>query len=85
MPYKNKVHNKVLGGQTREIIGNVLKITSEERNRGALLIKLSKIQERVEAATGVNSSSVKRIAKESKQVESGVIFYTQQVNAWKKL
>lgn len=71
MEFKSKVRNRVLSGQSREIINCIVKFMKEEAEAGHVLIPLSKVQERVAKATGVCLRTIKTIAHESKEIDQG--------------
>ncbi|XP_050299213.1 uncharacterized protein LOC126738106 [Anthonomus grandis grandis] len=71
MPFQTSLKNKVLTGQSREIISNLLNFMQAEAVAGEVSIPLEKVQERVAAATGVSIRSIRRIKKEATLVTSG--------------
>ncbi|KAJ8948821.1 hypothetical protein NQ318_013473 [Aromia moschata] len=71
MEFKSKVKNKVLSGQSREIIHSVLKFMKEEANVDGFVIPLAKVQERVAKATGVSIRTIKTIAQEARIIDHG--------------
>jgi hypothetical protein len=71
MAFKSKVRNKFLTGQSREIISSLLQFMTLEARKNAPIIALSKVLERVTAATGVSIRTLRRIKQEKKQVDNG--------------
>ncbi|KAG5876616.1 hypothetical protein JTB14_010106 [Gonioctena quinquepunctata] len=67
--FKSQVKNKVLSGQSRELVANLIKFMREEATRKYFIIPVSKVTERVVAALGVSKRSVERISKEMKMVQ----------------
>ncbi|KAG5880910.1 hypothetical protein JTB14_010718 [Gonioctena quinquepunctata] len=67
--FKSQVKNKVLSGQNRELVANLIKFMREEATRKYFIIPVSKVTERVVAALGVSKRSVERISKEMKMVQ----------------
>lgn len=69
-PIQSKLKSKVIHSQAREIISNVYLFMKREAEAGSA-INLKKIGERVAEATGVSESSVRRIIRETKKIDSG--------------
>lgn len=76
MEFQSKLKNKVLNGQAREIVANVIAFMRRERmeaggNVPVTMPNLKKVMERVAMATGVSRSTVRRINKERNVVMDG--------------
>jgi spore germination cell wall hydrolase CwlJ-like protein len=67
--FKSKVRNKFLTGQSREIVSSLLQFMTLEARENTPIIALSKVLERVTAATGVSIRTLRK--QEKKQVDNG--------------
>ncbi|KAF2889374.1 hypothetical protein ILUMI_16799, partial [Ignelater luminosus] len=61
----------VLDSKSRKIINSILQFMKREADAGAPMIPLSKVQQRVSAATGISLRTINRIAKECREIEKG--------------
>ncbi|KAF2893514.1 hypothetical protein ILUMI_12660 [Ignelater luminosus] len=61
----------VLDSKSQNIINSILQFMKREADAGAPMIPLSKVQQRVSAATGISLRTINRIAKESREIEKG--------------
>lgn len=64
---------KILHGQAREVIANVLAFMKKEAEDGGTKIPISNYKQRVMAATGISEKMYKNIIKESKAVACGAL------------
>lgn len=71
MEFQSKLRRKVLSGQTREVIANVIFFMQREAEEQRPIKDFNKVQERAATATGVSLSTIKRISREMKSVEDG--------------
>ena len=75
MEFISKLKKKVLHGQSREIVSNLLSFMKMEARRALEenppIIPLSQVHERVAAATGVSLRTIQRVASERKKVATG--------------
>lgn len=71
MEFESKVKNKVLSGQAREVVANVILYMQREAFEQKPTIDFKKAQKRAAMATGVSLSTVKRIASEMNEIEIG--------------
>lgn len=71
MEFKSKLNRKVLSGQTREVVANVIYFMQREAKEDKPLKDFKKVQERVAMATGVSSSTIQKITREMKSIEDG--------------
>lgn len=71
MEFKSKVTHKVLSGQTREVIANVIHFMRREARENEPVIDFKQVQKRVAVATGVSISSIRRISQQMQLVEDG--------------
>jgi hypothetical protein len=53
-PVLSRLHRKTLKGQSREIVGSVLKSMQKGADEHRFVIPMSKVHERVASATGVS-------------------------------
>lgn len=67
----SKLGGKVLHSQTREVLCNLLKFMNSEATADRFIIDPKKIIERAAAASGVSVSTIKKIKKESMEIETG--------------
>ena len=81
-PPQSKLHRKVINGQTREVISNVLTFMKKEAEENGFTIPVKKVYERVSTACGVSVPLIKTIKKELDSVEAGTsrIFKTPKKN-----
>ena len=61
MEFKSKLNRKVLTGQTRELIANVIFFMQREASEHRPVKDFNKVQERAAMATGVSLSTIKII------------------------
>ncbi|KAF2881510.1 hypothetical protein ILUMI_24667 [Ignelater luminosus] len=59
----------VLDSKSQKIINSIVQFMKREADAGAPIIPLSKVQQRVAAATGVGLRTITRISKEAKEIE----------------
>ncbi|XP_050508858.1 uncharacterized protein LOC126886060 [Diabrotica virgifera virgifera] len=71
MEFKSKLNGKVLSGQSREIIANVMHFMQQEARDNVPLIDLKQVQKRVVRATGVSLSAIQAISNEMKCIQDG--------------
>lgn len=71
MEFHSKVKNKVLSGQSREIISSILTFMQKEADLGHVSIALNKVQERVAQATGVSIRTIRVIKHEAEHIDRG--------------
>jgi hypothetical protein len=60
-------------GQSREIVGGVLKFMQKEADEHKFVIPVSKVHELVTSTTGVSKSSIKTIKKEMLNLQAGAV------------
>ncbi|KAG5900176.1 hypothetical protein JTB14_035321 [Gonioctena quinquepunctata] len=70
MDFKCQVKNKVLSGQSRELVGNLIKFMRKEATK-KIIIPVSKVIKRVTVALGISKRTVKRISKVFQKVQEG--------------
>jgi hypothetical protein len=70
-PRQSRAYRKTLKGQTREAVANVLQFMQKEANQRQFVIPVTKVHERVAAATDVSKSAVKSIKKKMLNMQAG--------------
>lgn len=71
MEFNSRLNRKVLKGQGREIVANVIHFMQREAKENKPIKDYKKVQERVVMATGVSLSTVQKITREMKSIEDG--------------
>lgn len=71
MEFISKLNHKVLSGQTREVIANIIHFMQREAKENKPLKDFKKVHERVVMATGVSMSTVQKIVREMKCIQDG--------------
>jgi hypothetical protein len=69
-PIISKLKNKKLHSQTREVISNVIQFMEIEATQDNLVIPIKQAQKRAAEATGVSLSSVEKIKREKKLLDT---------------
>ncbi|KAK9871694.1 hypothetical protein WA026_014145 [Henosepilachna vigintioctopunctata] len=73
MAFESKLYKNPLSSQSLEIVYNILKFMKDESTNNTVTIPLSKVMDRVAAATRVSIATINRIKREACDIESNTV------------